>query len=376
MSWEPSSTSSQTSNRWRPPSPVPSSSTNPLMGLKRETWKPTSSWTPAGRDADLPWAGETSGRPPAPSSASQAGPSFQDRPFKPPTSPRARDPPPPPPPPPPENSTFEERREWRRLHADAYAQVNARVGRGDRREPVGEHRSWEAWNSKVKQTDERRRDPNRPEETRGGPSRPDIRVAERRRELEDEASGRSWSAWKSKVEGTAGELSNRADDGPNGRDRDQGWGARRRTDEEPRRPDPMPGRRPPEADRSWVTYQGQRDNRLKAGERNGSGPLPPRRPTPPTRPRALSRGSSPSSTSGHRSPLPADEHGRNILPRSRAGSPPRRRGGHRESPDYSPANLRRDPSPRRAVHVRDRGSPDYGVGSERQGPAGDSEGTT
>jgi hypothetical protein len=99
---------------------------------------------------------------------------------------------------------------------------------------------------------------------------------------------------------------------------------------------------------------------LKGEERNGS----QGRPEPPQRPRDSSRGSSTSSTS-HRPSITRERNDRPDIPRPE--SPARRRGGRRDSPDYSPANQRRETSTTgRATQARDRGSPDYGLGSERR----------
>ena len=339
MSWEPHNRSTQSSNRWKPPSPVPSAPPAPLPAITRETWRPESSWAPKGRLAPEPPASN------APQTSSGRAPLPPDqRTNMPPTSPRRR-----------ERIQYEDTA-IERLDKGKTGWQRDRPGHGGNRE---EERSWGAWNNKINHV-------KQAEDRRAGPSRPlDVRPADvpttfdKRIEREDEAKGRSWSAWKSKVEVVGADDRRRGNDPPRGRERDEGWGARRKFPEESRQS--ISDRRDGEGDRSWASYSDKRDAR----PRNDDRPPPPIRPSPPRRPRHLSRSPSPPSTS-RRSPRPSGPL--NAVDRES----PRRQIGRRESPDYSPIARPRPSLPAEArAPVRDRGSPDYGVGGRSGAPAAD-----
>jgi hypothetical protein len=338
MSWEPHNRSTQSSNRWKPPSPVPSAPPVPLPTITRETWRPESSWAPKGRQAPEPTSSNveqtSSGRAPLPPDQRSAMP---------PTSPRRR-----------ERIQYEDTA-IERLDRGKNGWQRDRPGPGGNRQ---EERSWGAWNSKinhVKEAEERRAGPSRPTDVRPVAVRPaDVPTTfDRRIEKQDEAEGRSWSAWKSKVEGVGVDDRRRGNEPSRGRERDEGWGARRKVPEEPRHP--STDRRDGDGDRNWGRYNDNRDSR----SRNDDRPPPPNRPTPPTRPRDLPRSVSPASV-GRKSP----ELRKPIQPSAPIGrSPPRRSSGRRDSPDYSPVarprvSLPVDPR----APIRNRGSPDYGIG--------------
>jgi hypothetical protein len=343
MSWEPHNRSTQSSNRWKPPSPIPSAPPVPLPTITRETWRPESSWAPKGRQAPEPASSHagptTSGRAPLPP---------DQRVNMPPTSPRRR-----------ERIQYEDTA-IERLDRGKNGWQRDRPGHGSGRE---DERSWGAWNNKINHV-------KQAEERRAGPSRPvDMRPADvpstfdRRMERKDEAEGRSWSAWKSKVEGVGVDDRRRGNEPPRGRERDEGWGARRKIPEEPRHP--TADRRDGVGERNWATYNDKRDIR----PRDDTRPPPPSRLTPPRRLRDLSRSNSPSST-GRKSPEPR----KSTQPSAPAGrSSPRRSSGRRDSPDYSPVARPRAPLPIDSrAPIRDRGSPDYDIGGQGRSAASNS----
>lgn len=352
MPWEPAQSSSRASNRWRPPSPTPATPALPTPTLKRESWRPTSSWTPVARpdrpNKTEPLAAESSYAPAGRSSYPERAPVDRS-----PSSPlyRSRD----------LRSAPDDDAEYgRRGHGSKRGRRGGGGGGGE-----GSERSWEAWNNKVGSISSKRID----EDRRGGPSRrDDYTNFDRIREQKDQAAGRSWSAWKSKV-GTGPddrdrdrrqvETRGRNSEGDRGgREIDEGWKAKSKGEEGDRRTGSE--RREPEESRSWGTKREVR-SRLDDRDEVEEGVPPPRRGMPETKERSALP-YSPGSRSA--SPHP---HKRTLSPvRGRIDESPKRGTARRPSPDYGrgPLKKTRSPSPPPKRRAPDRGSPDYALGAE------------
>lgn len=350
MPWEPAQSSSRASNRWRPPSPSPATPVIPVSTLKRESWRPTSSWTPVARanrqTQPEPQAAESSqsqaGRAPLPDRGST------DRSPSPPPY-RARETRPGP---------DDDAEYGRRGHGSKRDRRGGGGGGGD-----GD-RSWEAWKHKVEAVSAKRVD----EDRRPGPSRrDDYTTFDRMREQKDQATGRSWSAWQSKI-GTGSDdrerrqpVTGNRDRDRAGRERDEGWKARSRAEDDGRRPGSDRERKG-----SRATSRDNHDGRSRLDERDDQDEgVPPAR----RRPRESKEKNTLPYSPDSRSPTPP--------PRKRSPSPvkrrkdesPKRATTRRASPDYgrAPTKNRRSPSPSPARRrVPDRGSPDYALGAEER----------
>ena len=358
MPWEPAQSSSRASNRWRPPSPSPAAPPIPMPTLKRESWRPTSSWTPVTRPTQPePLAAESSrsqaGRAPIPNRGS-IDRSLSPLPY------RARESRPVP---------DDDAEYGRRGHG---SKRDKRGGGGSGGGGVdGSGRSWEAWKHKVEAVSAKRLDDDR----RPGPSRRDDRRDDytnydRMREQKDQATGRSWSAWQSKVgTGTDDRDRRQPDTGSRdrdrgGRERDEGWKARSKVDDDDRQPGS--DRRGPDERESRATSRDNHDGRSRLDERDDGddGPPPARR-----RPRESKEKSALPYSPGSRSPSPPSRKRSPSPVKRRKDESPKRGTGRRASPDYNraPVKSHRSPSPPPARRrVPDRGSPDYALGAEER----------
>ena len=348
MPWEPAQSSSRASNRWRPPSPSPATPALPSSTLKRESWRPTSSWTPASR----PDRSTQPGPPIAESSQSaslrvpmkterasldraQASPSYRTRDLRPELD---------------ESGTYDQRGSGSRR--------DKRGGGGD----GGSDRTWEAWNNKIGAVSAGREHDDR----RAGPSRRDgYSNLDRIREKEDQAAGRSWSAWKSKV-GTGPDDRDRRQTETTererlraDRDKEEGWKPKNNGGDDGRRTGHE--RRWPEESRAWGTRRDSSNSRSKIDVDDQEEGIPPARPGVDDRKDKNTLPYSPAS----RSPSPPPRRRPlSPVPRRRDESP-NRGTARRASPEYgrAPIKSRRSPSPPPKRPGPDRGSPDYALGT-------------